>query len=110
MRLCTDRSKRNRWLAVALVFSAAWATGQDLAAEAWRLENSGDAEQAVRRLRQATTAAPNDPVPLRAYAEFLDRHGDSGAREAYVRLSQLLQRTGAPAEQRAAVAQRLAVL
>ena len=110
MRLWTNRGKSSRWLAMALVFSAAWATGQDLAAEAWRLESAGDAEQAVRRLRQAATAAPNDAVTLRAYAEFLDRHHDPAAREAYSRLSQLLQRTSAPAEQRAAVAQRLAVL
>ena len=55
-------------------------------------------------------AAPNNPVALRAYAEFLDQHHDPAARENYARLSQLLQRTSAPAEQRAAVAQRLAVL
>jgi len=93
-----------------LVFSAAWATGQDLAAEAWRLESTGDGEQALRTLQQAATAAPNDPVSLRAYAEFLDRHHDPAARETYARLGQLLQRTSAPAEQRAAVARRLAVL
>jgi len=110
MCLCTDRSKRNRWLALAIVCSAAVAAGQDLAAEAWRLESTGDAEQALRRLRQAATSASNDPVPLRAYAEFLDRHHDPAAREAYGRLAQALQRTNAPAEQRAAVAQRLAVL
>ncbi len=115
MRLWTyrsklNRSKRSRWLAVALVLSAVGAAGQDLAAEAWRLENGGDAEQAVRHLRQAATTAPNDPVSLRAYAEFLERHHDPATREAYARLGQLLQRTNAPAEQRAAVAQRLAVL
>ena len=110
MQLWTNRSKRSRWLAAALVFSAAWATGQGLAAEAWRLENSGDAEQALRRLRDAATSAPNDAAALRAYAEFLDEHRDPAAREAYARLSQVLERTGAPAEQRAEVAQRLAVL
>jgi len=110
MRLCMDRSKRSRWLAVVLVFSGVWATGQDLAAEAWRLENGGDGEQALRNLRQAATSAPNDAAALRAYAEFLDRHHDPAARDAYTRLAQALQRTGAPAEQRAAVAKRLAVL
>ena len=110
MWLWTDRSTRNRWLALAIVYSAAAAAGQDLTAEAWRLESSGDAEQAVRRLRQAATSASNDPVPLRAYAEFLDRHHDPAAREAYGRLAQALQRTNAPAEQRTAIAQRLAVL
>src|SRR6185369_2885955 len=110
MWLWTDRSTRNRWLALAIVYSAAAAAGQDLTAEAWRLESSGDAEQAVRRLRQAATSASNDPVPLRAYAEFLDRHHDPAAREAYGRLAQALQRTNAPSEQRTAIAQRLAVL
>ncbi|MBZ5631776.1 MAG: hypothetical protein LAO55_01495 [Acidobacteriia bacterium] len=110
MRLCTDWSKRKLWLALVLVASAAWASGQDLAAEAWRLESSGDAEQALRRLQQAATGAPNDPSTLRAYAEFLAAHRDPAAREAYARLGQLLQRTNAPAAQRAAVAERLAVL
>jgi hypothetical protein len=110
MRLWTNRSKCLPWLAVGLVFSAAWAYGQDVATQAWRLESGGDGEQALESLRRAATAAPNDPVVLRAYAEFLERHHDPAAREAYGRLSQLLQRTNAPAEQRAAVAQRLAVL
>jgi hypothetical protein len=110
MRLWTNRLKCSRWLAVGLVFSAGWAVGQDLAREAWRLESSGDADQALRTLRQAATGAPNNPSGLRAYAEFLDEHHDPAARETYARLSQLLQRTNAPAEQRAAVARRLAVL
>jgi hypothetical protein len=93
-----------------MLSSAALTAGQDLAAEAWRLESTGDAEQAVRRLKQAASAASNDPVPLRAYAEFLDRHGDSAAREAYRALAQALQRANAPAEQRAAIAKRLAIL
>ena len=110
MRLWTDLSKCCRWLPAALILSAPWATGQDLAAEAWRLESGGDAEQAGRNLRQAAASAPNDPSTLRAYAEFLDQHRDPAAREAYARLSQLLQRTNAPAAQRASAAQRLAVL
>ena len=110
MRHWRNRSKCSRWLAGCLVFSAAWATGQDLATQAWRLESSGSGEQALASLRQAAAAAPNDPVALRAYAEFLERHHDPAARETYARLSQLLQRTSAPAEQRAAVAQRLAIL
>ena len=38
MRLWTNRSKCSRWLAVGLVFFAAWATGQDLARKlgAWK--------------------------------------------------------------------------
>jgi len=109
MWLRRNRSKGGRWLAVCLVISAC-ATGQDLATQAWRLESSGDGEQALASLRRAATAAPNDPVTLRAYAEFLERHHDPAARETYAKLSQVLQRANAPAEQRAAVAQRLAVL
>jgi hypothetical protein len=110
MRLWTNRSKCNQGLAIGLVFSAMCAAGQDLATQAWRLESGGDGEQALASLRKAATSTPNDPGAVRAYAEFLERHHDPAAREAYGRLSQLLQRTGAPAEQRAAVAQRLAVL
>src|SRR5579872_1509011 len=109
MCLWRNRSNCSRWLAVCLVFSA-WATGQDLATQAWRLERGGDGEQALASLRQAASAAPNDPVALRAYAEFLEWHHDPATREVYARLGQLLQRTGAPAGQRAAVAQSLAVL
>ena len=106
-RICWDR------LAVGLMFAAAWANCQDLgtfATAAWRLERAGDGERALASLRQTATSAPNDPAALGAYAEFLEEHHDPAAREAYSRLSQLLQRTNAPAEQRVAVAQRLAVL
>ena len=109
MWLWRDWSKGSRWLAVCLVLSAV-ATGQDLATKAWRLESGGDGEQALASLRQAAAAAPSDPVTLRAYAEFLERHHDPAAREMYARLSQLLQRSSAPADQRAAIAQRLAIL
>jgi len=98
MRHWTNRSKRHRWLAVGVVVSAMWTTGQDLASQAWRLEKGGDGEQALGILRQAVTASPNDAAALRAYAEFLERHHDTGARDTYGRLSQLLQRTGAPAD------------
>src|SRR5690349_9471027 len=110
MWLRGERSKRNRWLAVALAFSAVWAAGQDPAADAWRLERGGDADQALRRLRQGATAAPIDTAAMRAYAEFLERHHDPAAREAYGQLAEALRATNAAPEQRAAVAHRLAVL
>ena len=84
--------------------------GQDLPAQAWQLEINGEGAQARERLHRAVEAAPNDPETLRAYAEFLDRHRDPGAREAYDRLAQALKRTGAPQAQRAAVARRQAIL
>ena len=42
MRLWKNRAKCNQYLAVALLLSAAGATGQDLSGEAWRLESRGD--------------------------------------------------------------------
>jgi hypothetical protein len=109
MRFRRNRCKGGRWLAVCVVLSA-WATGQDLATQSWRLERGGDGEKALAILRQAAAAAPNDPIALGSYAEFLEQHHDAAAREIYARLGQLLQRTSAPAAQRAAVAQHLAVL
>ena len=108
--LWMNRTRSIRWLAASLFFSSCWATAQDFAAEAWRMESRGDGEQARGSLKQAVTAAPNDPAALRAYAEFQERHHDPGARESYSRLIQVLQRTNAPAEQRASAARRLAVL
>src|SRR4029077_6745339 len=109
MWLRRNWSKGSRWFAVCLAFSAC-AGGQDLATQAWRLESGGEGEQALTGLRQAAAATPNDPAALRAYAEFLERHHDPAAREIYARLGQVLQRTSAPADQRAAIAQRLAIL
>jgi tetratricopeptide (TPR) repeat protein len=83
---------------------------QDLAAEAWRLEDQGNADQARERLRRAAEQAPGDAAAQRAYAEFLDRHRDPAAREAYARLEQALERANAPREQRAYAARRLAAL
>src|SRR5579862_4753883 len=83
---------------------------QDLSGEAWQLEIKGEALQARERLQKAVESAPNDTGAWRAYAEFLDRHRDRGAREAYGKLDQALARSNAPREQRAAVARRLAIL
>src|SRR5689334_20509350 len=102
--------RRASWALAALLAGCTGMIAQDLAGEAWRLERSGDGEQAHKRLQEAATASPNDPVALRAYAEFLDRHQDSGTREAYSKLSAALQRANAPADERAGVARRLAVL
>src|SRR5438128_1228784 len=98
MRLC--------WVLVTLCAAAAGASAQDLAAEAWQLESKGEALQARDRLQKAVAAAPNDAGALRAYAEFLDRHRDPAAREAYEKLDQLAPNSSA----RLQVTRRLAIL
>ncbi len=82
----------------------------DLAREAGQLEAKGEAAQAADLLAQAALRAPNDPAVLRAYADYLGRHNDRGARAAYEKLSVALARTGASPDQRAAVDRRLAIL
>ncbi len=114
MQLWTERGS-GQWRAAAAVFStlilaATVLAAQDAGAEARRLESRGDADQALRNLKQAAAAAPNDPAALLAYAQFLESHRDPAARQAYSQLSQLLQRANAPAGQRTTVAHRLAVL
>ncbi|MBV9769701.1 MAG: hypothetical protein JOZ32_09040, partial [Bryobacterales bacterium] len=69
----------------------------------WQLESKGDAVQARDYLqRAAQTGAPDAQM---AYAQFLDRHGDPAAREAYQKVRQI-----ARGEQRELAARRLVVL
>src|ERR1700683_3783317 len=108
------RAFRNGNLALLLA-AASWPVCAQnprtaLEADTWRLETSGEAGQAAERLREATASTNASPDALRTLAEFLDRHHDPAARQAYERLSSALGRTGAPREQRAEVARRLAVL
>ncbi len=82
----------------------------DLAREAGQLEAKGEAAQAADLLSQAAQRSPDNPAVLRAYADYLGRHNDRGARAAYEKLSTALARTGASPDQRAAVDRRLAIL
>jgi hypothetical protein len=95
-------------VAPALITSDLWAQSGDT--QTWRLEIEGQASQARRNLERAVQAAPDDPAPLRAYAAFLDRYRDPAARGVYTRLMQVLERSSAPAAERASVARRLAIL
>jgi hypothetical protein len=91
-------------VATCLVFLL---NGQDLARKAWDLESRGDAIAAQELLIKATQGT-SDAQAWKAYAEFLDRHGDPGAREAYEKALSFLppdDRTG-----RAAIARRLTAL
>jgi hypothetical protein len=82
-------------------------SAQDTAGEIWQLESKGDALQARERLQKAVDASPRDSAVLRAYAEFLDRHRDPGARAVYAKLDQSLGRNS---PDRAAVLRRLVIL
>src|SRR5262245_31258723 len=83
---------------------------QDYAADARKLENQGEAAQAQARLRAQAQQSPNDAAAQRAYAEFLDTHGNPAALEAYGKLAQALVRANAPRDQRATVSRRMTVL
>jgi len=61
-----------------------WA--QDLSDRAWQLESKGDAAGARALLEEAANATPVTPGAMKAYADFLDRHRDPAAAEAYERL------------------------
>src|ERR1035441_10907722 len=74
-----------------------------------KMEASGDTMGARAGLARATQASPNSVAVWTAYAEFLDRYGDPGAREAYGSLLTAL-RDGGDTEGGATVARRLALL
>lgn len=75
----------------------------DLSLRAWEMESKGDAAGAHDLLQRA--AQSGTPEALEAYAQFLDRHHDPSAREAYQKLYNAAQ-----GEQRAFAARRLAIL
>jgi len=83
---------------------------QDLTAETWKLEAQGDGSVARDQLRRTAASRPNDPLALEAYAEFLDRHRDVEAHDAYQKLNDLLARNRASNAERARVARRLVTL
>jgi hypothetical protein len=74
-----------------------------------QMEASGDTVGARTALSRAAQANPNSVPTLTAYAEFLDRYGDPGARDAYGKLFAALHNGGDTARA-GAVARRLAML
>ena len=74
-----------------------------------KMEGSGDTLGARTALARAAQASPNSVAAWTAYAEFLDRYGDPGAREAYAKLLAAL-RNGGDSARAATVARRLALL
>jgi len=79
------------------------AGADDLSIRAWQLETKGDGTGARELLEQAAQRGAADA--LEAYAQFLDRHRDPAAREAYEKALKVTQ-----GEQRRALARRLLVL
>ena len=76
---------------------------EDFTARAWQMESKGEAAEARDYLQ---TAAQNGGVDAKlAYAEFLDRHRDPAARDAYEKVWD-----GARGEQREFAARRLVLL
>jgi len=74
-------------LAVLLVsFLSSSLTAQDILTRARQLEAEGDPGGALRLLREGAQATPAIEENLAAYAEFLDTHNYSEARQAYGRL------------------------
>jgi hypothetical protein len=97
-------------MGIAVQLAAQNPASSSLMAEAWKLETKGDAAEARGQLQKAAESAPNDPLALEAYAEFLAYHKDPDARSVYEKLWQLLSRNGASSGERAKVARRLAEL
>ncbi|MGA2740982.1 MAG: hypothetical protein ABSG65_26520 [Bryobacteraceae bacterium] len=83
--------------------------GSETLERARQLEESGDGPAARALLAQAVQSAPGDIPALTEYAEFLDRHADPAALEAYGNLLAALDQP-AHRQRRAAVARRMAEL
>ncbi|HTC86857.1 MAG TPA: hypothetical protein VK686_01095 [Bryobacteraceae bacterium] len=82
--------------------SIAWAA-EDFAVHAWQMESKGDAAEARDYLQRASQTGGVDAKL--AYAQFLDRHRDPAAREAYEKVW-----SAARGEQRELAARRMVVL
>ena len=74
-----------------------------------QMEASGDIAGARTALARAANANPNSVPALTAYAEFLDRYGDPGARDAYTKLLAAL-RNSSDSARASAISRRLAAL
>jgi hypothetical protein len=90
--------------AVISVLSVSVAAGaDDLSLQAWQMESKGDAAGARDYLERGAQGGGADA--LQAYAEFLDRHRDPAAREAYEKAW-----STARGEQRELAGRRLVIL
>jgi hypothetical protein len=69
---------------VSLLTMGAVSGADDFGAQAWQMESKGEAAEARDYLKRAAQNGGVDA--MLAYAEFLDRHRDPAAREAYEKL------------------------
>jgi ferric-dicitrate binding protein FerR (iron transport regulator) len=94
---------------IVLTFSFSVLRAQSNPDSILQMEASGDTAGARAALARAAESQPNNIPAWTRYAEFLERYGDPGAREAYGKL--LTLETASRNQQRAAlIARRLAVL
>lgn len=84
---------------------SSWAQAGDLSTRAWQMESKGDATGARELLQRAAESNSATVGVLRDYAEFLDRHHDPGARDAYRKLLGVTSQ-----QERGQVTRRLAIL
>lgn len=91
------------FLPVISIFAAAAWGAEDFTSHAWQLESKGDAAEARDYLERAAQTGAVDAEL--AYAQFLDRHRDPAAREAYEKIVQTSH-----GEPRMAAARRLVQL
>jgi hypothetical protein len=102
--------KASLFYAIVLVASAASPIlGEQSLDSIQKMEESGDTMGAHTALARAAQASPNSVAAWTAYAEFLDRYGDPGARAAYGNLLAAL-RAGGDSARAGTVARRLALL
>src|ERR1035437_5548427 len=102
--------KASLFYAIVLVASAASPIlGEQSLDSIQKMEESGDTMGARNALARAAQASPNSVAAWTAYAEFLDRYGDPGARAAYEKLLAAL-RNGGDSARAAAVAHRVELL
>src|SRR5436305_14887256 len=93
---------------VLFAFANSSLPAQQSADSIHKMEAAGDTLGARAALARAVQASPNSVAAWTEYAEFLDRYGDPGAREAY---GKLLGALGNGDQARtAAVARRAALL
>jgi len=85
------------------IFYIGMAAAEDFSTHAWQMESKGEAADARDYLLHAAQTGAVDAKL--AYAEFLDRHGDPSARDAYEKVWD-----AARGEQREFVARRLVLL
>jgi hypothetical protein len=85
------------------IFAATVWGADDFTSHAWQLESKGDAAEARDYLERAAQTGAVDAEL--AYAQFLDRHRDPAAREAYEKILQTAQ-----GEVRMSAARRLVLL